>query len=141
MTPEGATNDDGARASRQMRSARHGLSRYLVVLGLLNCVVVVGSEAVFRSDPARQVFTTTLTIAWVALYWWAFSRGVLSRSTRPMWVALLVWVVAFVFVVIPFVQRRVGESPAWWSLVAVVMAAPFFVTAFVVDRSEATSPN
>jgi hypothetical protein len=128
--------DDAARTSDRVRSAGRWYSRYLVLMGLLTCVLIVGSEAVFPSGPARQVVSATWAIAWVALIWWGSSHAVLPHGGgRRTWIALAVWAVAYLFVVGPLVRWQAGESVGWWTVAALVMASPFFVAARRARRS------
>ena len=128
--------DDAARASRQVRSAGRWFPLYLVLMGLLTCVLVVANEAVFPSGPARHVVSATWALAWIALIWWGSRHAVLPHGGgRRTWIALAVWAVAYVLVVGPLVRWRAGESVVWWSLAAVVMALPFLVAAWRARRS------
>ena len=128
--------EEAARTSQQIASASRWYPRYLVLMGLLTTVLVVGVEAVFPSGPGRYVVSATWALVWVVVAWWATSHAVHPRGgQRRALIAAVVWLVAYLVVIGPVVRWKAGESVGWWFLAALLMATPFFVAALRERRT------
>ncbi len=131
-----AALDDVARVERETRAASRWWPRYIIGMGVLAFALIVVVEVYVPRGAARFAATGVWAVAVVLLGWWAESHAVQpARGGRRLVVAMVVWFGAYLVLIGPLVRWQAGQSLAWWSLAAALMAVPFLVVAWRVRRA------
>ena len=126
-----ATLSDATRVERQTRTASRWFPRYMLLIGVLAFAVIVAIEAFFPSGTARILALVAWALAVGLLGWWAESHDVHPEGAgRRLWLAFAVWFGSYLVVIGPLIRWQFGDSLAWWSVAAAVMASPFVIVAW-----------
>lgn len=124
------------RLARRARRATRWFAGYLALIGVASAVYVTVIETTFTEGFARALAGVPWVIVVMLAGWWAERQAVYPRGgTRIQATAATIALVAYLFVVGPFVRGVYGEAFGPWAIASVAIALPFFVAAaFVLLR-------